>query len=224
MRFLFFFLLVISGAALRAQDDALTVDMLVPDKAIKISPLHLINFYPTVQVAYEQKILDRITAQLDIGFVVHYKNTTNPNTQFKDKRGVKGKLEARYYFWGRTDKRKLYYVSGEGYMNAVDFDRQDTRTLCYDLDCTSLYRETYDYKVEYREQGFSVKAGMLKYFSKRILFDINSGFTLRFVNYKKPNLIPGFNEDTMFFLDIPNETKRVAFSPNLGVRFGYRLK
>jgi hypothetical protein len=216
-----FFALILMTTVLHAQEE-FTVDMLVPDKAIKVSPLHLINFYPTFQVAYEQKIFDRITAQLDVGVVVRY--NTNQNTEFKDKRGMKGKLETRYYFWGRTDKRKLYYVSAEGYVNAVDFDRQDTRTECYDLECTSLFRRTYDYKVEYREKGFSVKAGMLKYFSRRIMFDINSGFTLRFVNYKKPNFVREFNEDTMFFLDIPNETKRVAFSPNLGVRFGYRLK
>jgi hypothetical protein len=220
MRLLLFALIFVT-TVLYAQEE-LTVDMLVPDKAIKVSPLHLINFYPTFQVAYEQKILDRITAQLDVGVVVRY--NTNQNAEFKDKRGIKGKLEARYYFWGRTDKRKLYYVSAEGYMNVIDFDRQDTRTECYDVECTNLFRRTYDYKVEYREQGFSVKAGMLKYFSRRIMFDINSGFTLRFVNYRKPNLIPEFNEDTMFFLDIPNERKRVAFSPNLGVRFGYRLK
>ncbi len=222
MRIVALSVVILCGSLCHAQDE-LTVDMLVPDKAIKVSPLHLINFYPTVQVAYEQKILKRLTAQLDAGYVVRYTNAVT-NSEFKDKRGVKGKLEARYYFWGRADKRKLYYAAAEGYMNVVNFDREDSRTECFDLECTNTFRRIYDYKVEYREQGFSLKAGMLKYFSKRIMFDINSGFTLRFVRYNKPNLIPEFSEDAEFFLDIPNENNRITVSPNLGVRFGYRLK
>ncbi len=202
--------------------DTLTVDMLVPDKAIKVSPLHLINFYPSVQVAYEQKISRRTTLQLDMGYVFDYDGDNDPD--FQNKRGVKGKLEGRYYFWGRTDRKKMYYGSAEGYANVINFDRHDFRQECFDLECNDVFMREYNYTMKYREQGVSLKAGMIRYMGDRFIFDLNSGFTLRHVEYREPPNLPPSWMDFMFFPDIPNERDRVTISPNLGIRFGYRLK
>lgn len=209
--------------SMKAQD-SLSFDTLVPEHAIKFSPLHLINFYPTIEVSYERKIAKRITLQFEVGYLLDY--GSDLYSDFHNKRGVKLKLEGRHYFWGRIDRRKLYYVSVEPYMNIVNFDREDMRQECFDLECNHIYTRQYFYTMEYREQGVSVKLGLLRYmFRSNFMFDLNSGFTLRVVRYKEPaNLVGGFGDDDWTFLNIPNETDRVTISPNLGIRLGYRFR
>jgi hypothetical protein len=221
--FAFLLVFVILHGKLQAQD-SLSVDLLVPDVAIKVSPLHLINFYPTVELSYEQKIAGRFTAQVEFGYVLDY--GTEWYTDFLNKRGIKAKLEGRNYFWGRTDRRKLYYAAVEAYINVINFDRQDSRQECFDLECSYLYRREYLYKMEYREQGLSLKLGMFRYmFSSSFFIDINSGFTLRIVGYNEPDdLIGQFGDDVISPFEIPDESDRITVGPNLGVRFGYRLR
>lgn len=222
MRFTFAFLVLIQSAAFG--QDSLTFEMLVPDAAIKVSPLHLINFYPTIEVSYEQKLLERITAQAELGYVLDYENDNND--QYQNKRGLKTKLEVRYYFWGREDKKKLYYGAVEPYMNFINFDRTRTQRECFDLECEFQFTKVYNFKVENRESGISLKAGMLRYlFRSNFLIDINSGLTLRIVRYHSPRNIMRTPEDEGWgFLIGVNEEDRVVPSPNIGVRFGYRIK
>lgn len=218
---LFVFSLLATIATTAFTQDSLTVTMLIPDKAIKISPLHLMNFYPTIEVSYEQKVLPAVTLQLELGYVLDYGDRRNG--EFADMRGIKTKLEGRYYFWGRTDRMKMYYLSLEPYVNVINFDRLDSRRECFDLECNHVYTREYFYKMEYREQGVSIKAGLIRYYGPKFFFDINSGFTFRNIQYTEPdNLIREF--DDWAFAEVPNEDDRVAISPSLGVRLGYRLK
>jgi hypothetical protein len=203
--------------------DSLSMEALVPGKAIKVSPLHLFNFYPTIEISYEHRIAKRVTLQLEGGYVLDYGSY---DTDFIDKRGVKTKLEARYYFWARDERRKLYYMAAEGYWNAVNFDRKSSRIECFDNDCQSQFVRFYDYKMEYRESGFTLKVGFLKYFGASDVFiDINSGWTIRNVQYREPEELAsgGFEDDSVIFFEIPNENDRIAVSPNFGIRFGYRI-
>jgi hypothetical protein len=196
---------------------------LVPHTAVKVSPLHLLNFYPTIEWSLEQRVLPRITTQVEAGYVVNY--GTNTARDFQNKRGVKLKLEGRYYFGSVSDRKKIYYGSIEPYMNVINFDRSASTVECFDLECNSRYRRDYLFKVAYREHGVSVKVGLLRYFGSRTFLDINSGFTLRNVNYREPARPRSFNEvDERSFFQIPNEDDRVTFSPNLGLRLGYRFK
>ena len=196
--------------------------------AIKFSPFHLINFYPTVQVAYEYAIKTEWTVQIDAGVVVRDYNY-GVSQAYRDKRGVKVKAEARYYYEQIYSKRKSYYVALEVYYNAVNFDRSLTQTECFDLECTQLYNRTYNYVVNYREPGFSFKIGAVKYISHSFFFDFNTGLTMRFINYKKPDIIGGFQDNGINgfrddFLDVPNEKSRIGYLPALGFRVGYKIK
>jgi hypothetical protein len=193
--------------------------MVVPEQSVKFSPLHLINFYPTLEFSFEQKIASQTTLQLEAGYVLDYNNDWNE--EFLDKRGVKLKLEGRYYFFGRIDRRKAYYMAGEAYTNIINFDRVRTTNECFDINCDHAFTRTAEYKVEYREKGFSIKAGMLKRFGK-FLFDLNSGLTLRDIDYNKPAVVE-FDDDWTFW-EIPNESDRITVSPNLGFRLGYTIK
>ena len=116
MRLILFLVAVFICSFACAQEE-LSTAMLVPDKAIKVSPLHLLNFYPTIEVSYEQKVTGNVTAQVEAGYVIDYRSGWD--REFLNKRGVKLKLEGRYYFWGRMDRKKLYYISAEPYMNVT---------------------------------------------------------------------------------------------------------
>jgi len=187
---------------------------------IKWSPFHVLNFYPTLQFAYELQWHPRFSLQGDIGYML---NLDNSDVQFIDKRGVKLKTEVRYYLEDNS-RALLHYFSAEPYQHIINFDRRETKTECFDIECMIFYSKQYFYKVRYRESGFSLKYGIMRE-RRRIVFDINYGLTLRFVNYKKPDIPTGFNEfDNVSWFSIPNERKRVTVGPALGLRIGYRIK
>jgi hypothetical protein len=201
--------------------DSLTMAMLVPQQAIKFSPNHLVNFYPTLEFSFEQKIARQETVQLEAGYVLNYSNDTNED--FQNKRGVKLKLEGRHYFFGRTDRQKIYYLAGEIYANIINFDRSRRIRECFDVECEHEFIREATYKMEYREKGFTMKVGLLRY-AGNFLFDFSTGWTVRDIEYREPPGIPRDFEEDWTFLEIPNEDDRIAFSPNFGIRVGYRLK
>ncbi|HOX82435.1 MAG TPA: hypothetical protein PLJ60_06250 [Chryseolinea sp.] len=218
-----FLLLFIAGSCY-AQDST-QFDKLIPRTAIKFAPLTLANFYPTVELSIEQKIAKRFSVQAGYGYVLNYQ--TNNDPEYQNKRGYKIKLEIRYYLLPSERAGMSYYVATGYYMNRVDFDRNAQRQECYDLSCSSTFTRYFTYVVNYREQGFTLKFGFLKHFSKSVFMDVNGGWSLRFINYDEPPL-PGFNNfgnDVSFFLsDFPNEEDRVGLMPMLGARICYRFR
>ncbi|HEY0744331.1 MAG TPA: hypothetical protein VGD40_22845 [Chryseosolibacter sp.] len=200
--------------------DSLTMAELVPQQAVKLSPLHLINFYPTIQMSFEQKVASHVTMQVEGGYVLNYNNDLDGD--YFNKRGGKAKLEGRYYFFGRTDKQKMYYVAGEVYYNFVNFNRNATQRECFDIECEHEFIRTITGKMAYREKGFTIKAGLFKYFGK-FFFDLSSGWTIRAVNYQElTNVLPADEEWQIW--EIPNEEDRVVPGPYVGGRLGYRIR
>jgi hypothetical protein len=201
--------------------DSLWVTQRVPKNAIKFSPLHLINFYPTIELSYERRIKNEITMQAELGYVLN--NPENSNTQYRDERGVKIKLEPRYYF-SKAKKSIVLYGAAEVYANIINFDRVRYKTECFDGDCMSQYRERVAYKVRYREEGFSVKCGFVKYVGN-FFIDFNTGWTTRFIKYHEPDFgITQSTDDNLSFLSFtPNERNRIGLSPAVGARLGYRF-
>ncbi len=171
-------------------------------------------------MGYERQIAKHQSLQADVGVVFQY---FIYNPEFQDKRGVKLKGEYRYYL-GQYDFRKVgAYLAAEAYWNIVNFNRETSQTECYDLNCQSMFRRTYFYKVKYREEGLALKYGLMIN-AGGFIFDFNAGIALRFVDYKKPNLPP--NREVLFdgqFIQIPNETKRIAPGVALGVRIGHTI-
>jgi len=191
----------------------------VPRQAIKISPFHLVSFYPTLQLAYEMRVASRFTVQAEGGVVL---NAFNDNQRFQNKRGAKAKLELHYYFFPLARAKMIYYAAFELYWNAVNFDRRQVQEECFDLECNHRYTREFNYRVTYREPGFGVKAGFVKYFSRSVFMDINSGWAVRFIDYNDP--YDNGDEVSLGWLPpIPNEEDRVVLSPIVGIRFGYIL-
>ena len=196
---------------------------LVPDQTIKVSPLHLLNFYPTIEVSFEKRIFPVVTAQLEFGYVLNY--GSNVDRKYQNKRGVKVKLEGRYYFTSISERDRLYYATVEPYANRINFDRYSVVEECFDRDCNNVYTRQYNDRVEYRESGVSLKLGTLRYIGYRAFFDFTAGVTLRNIRYIEPARTRGLNEnDELVFFQVPNEDDRTIPSPCLGVRFGYRIK
>lgn len=194
----------------------------VPSSAIKTSPYHLLNFYPTIQVSYEQRLFRRVTLQGEGGYVLDY---GNDDESFEDRRGMKVKLEGRYSLrLSRGPRAYLLLVTGAIYEQGR-LQRYAIVEECFDGDCSHSYVRRFPYGVEYSEHGVSLKAAVLWYVHLRFLVDLNAGLTLRNIDYDEPPLPEGAGRKVDWFsLNIPNEADRLIFSPNIGVRIGYRLK
>jgi hypothetical protein len=224
-KFYFFVLILFFGSVgcyAQGGKDSLTMAMLVPQQAVKFSPLHLINFYPTIGFSFEQKVARQVTLQLEGGYVLNYSNDWNED--FIDKRGAKVKLESRYYFFGRTDKRKIYYLGGEVYANIINFERLSRREECFDVNCDHMFIRYENAKMAYREKGFTIKAGLIKYLGRKFFFDFSSGWTIRDIEYRELTNILSDEDDWWGIWEIPNEDDRIILAPNVGARLGYRFK
>ena len=192
----------------------------VPRHAVKFSPFHLAGFYPTLQLAYEMRLARRFTVQTEGGVVLNY--PYNENKAYQNKRGAKAKLEVHYYVLPSARAKLIYYAALELYWNGVNFDRLMSQQECYDVECNHVYTREFTYKVTYREPGFGLKAGFVKYFSRALFMDINSGWGVRFVDYTDP-FETNDNIGVNWFV-IPNEEDRIVLSPIVGVRLGYMFR
>lgn len=194
---------------------------LVPRHAIRFSPFHLINFYPTIQVSYETRLYDSFTLQVEGGYVLP-RSFEEADPFFFNKRGYKAKVEVRRYFWGGK-RGWIFYGAPELYVNRVDFDRETTRTECFDQQCQSIFTRNYNYEVFYREKGIALKAGFVKYFS-RFLLDVNTGWMVRVIRYDDDLKNKSGVDEYYAWFNVPNEKSRTAVSPVLGIRIGYRIR
>jgi hypothetical protein len=203
-----------------------TKRLIAPKFAVKFSPLHLLAFYPTAQVAFETRVYQNLSFQLDVGPVLKY--SENDSESYADKRGAKWKAEFRYYFQPAafTD----LYLAAEFFYNHVDFNR----TSVFGIGCPSGNCDYFQYKtfkVEYREHGPSLKVGFMYYFDseERFFIDFNGGVSLRTIRYHykgKPtgdNIIDYSYDDYNLF-GTPYEEDRNAYGLIVGYRVGYRFK
>lgn len=178
------------------------------------------GFYPSIQLAYEYQFHKNHSIQLDAGYVKDFEENSD---LYKNKRGVKLKTEWRYYLETRSRERILY-LALEPYANLINFDRNEFKTECFDVECTVLYTREYNYLVRYRETGVSFKLGT-QLQAQRFTFDFNSGLMLRNIHYKKPFIPRGLDDvDRFGWVFFPNEKKRVVFGPVIGIRVGYLLR
>jgi hypothetical protein len=175
----------------------------------------LVNFYPTVQLAYELRIGREWSLQFDGGVVI---DNGNEDENFQDKRGYKLKLEPRRYFAFVKGGLALY-SSIELYLNNVDFDRSSDEVQCFDPECKSRYRRTYFYTMNYREYGTAFKIGMVKHFGS-FLFDVSSGFGVRLIDYSAPKYVD-FTKIAAKWYEAPIIRDRTALTPIINFRLGY---
>jgi hypothetical protein len=184
---------------------------------VKWGYLHLLNFYPTAQFAYEYRWQPRYGLQADVGVVVP---GANANDRYRNKRGVKLKTEFRYY--AHVSGNQQHFASIEPYLNTINFDRQASVIECFDAACTRQFSRTFLYRINYRESGFSMKYGLVNW-SGRFSIEMHLGWTLRAVHYRKPTLPANAIAEPPFYFAIINEEKRISVSPLISCRVGFAL-
>lgn len=212
--------LMVTQYGLANSNDSSRINHL-PKHAIKIGPLHPLNFYPTLQIGYEYRLLPNLTSQIGLGYAIPYHDI---RMDFQNKRGVKLRLESRYYIPATVDSRNAHYLSAQFYSNIINFDRETQRIECFDLDCTIQYSKWYEYKVKYREQGLALQYG-IHWYKRRVTFDLSIGVSLRHINYKEPTLPRGLNEiDEWAWFKIPNEENRTVIGPAGAFWIGYKIQ
>lgn len=223
MRSVLFTVTLFLHAGMYAQPSA-DSHSVVPFSIVKVSPFHLLNFYPTAELSYEQRILPRITVQAEGGYVLDY--SSNTDLKFQNKRGVKLKLEGRYYFGVHARTETLFYSALEASSSMIEFDRYGVVQECFDGTCNHPYNREFTLEVHYQERGATIKGGLLWFSEPRLLIDVSVGFTLRDIHYHEPTLPPGarINDEPGFLRIRPSEEDRREVSPNIGLRLGYRLR
>lgn len=214
-------IILVSGCQAAWSQDTLSTRAFIPKRAIKFSPFHLVNFYPTIELSYEQQLSQMLSVQIEGGYVLNYSSTNSE--EFSDKRGFKTKLELRHYLSYRTDNRVNLFFAGEGYYNHVNFNRQRRTQECIDNNCNFRFERSFYAPMQYRESGVTGKFGWLIHM-QRTFFDFSVGVTVRYIRYYGDEDDGPWGMDDMDFIEIPDERDRTTLSPNLGIRFGYRLE
>ncbi|HEY5750824.1 MAG TPA: hypothetical protein VIU12_32395 [Chryseolinea sp.] len=197
-----------------------------PKLAVKWSPLHLIYFYPSFQVAVEHKLTQHINLQYDFGWILHYPSSNTE--EFSNKSGYRGIAELRYYL--PSPPKIPFYLAGEYYYSRVAFDRSEV----IGYDCASGncdYFQYTTYKVVHHNQGVGMKFGLLLFpgwnKNRSFFFDVNGGVAYRSILYTdvgKPNTpqaqsFSNHSED----LFAPTERDHGEFRLIVGIRLGYRI-
>ena len=136
-----------------------------------------------MQVAYEYRWGKLFGIQTEAGYVLPYSYLHG--SDFIDVKGIKTQLEFRYYF-ADISPQQQHYVSSEIHVNAINFNREKFELECFDAECTQTFSRRYFYQVKYREQGLTLKYGLIWY-RKNVLLDLNWGLRLRMIDYKKPS-------------------------------------
>ncbi|AYB33957.1 hypothetical protein [Chryseolinea soli] len=197
-----------------------------PKLAVKWSPLHLIYFYPSFQVALEHKLTQHINLQYDLGWILNY--PASGTEEFSNKSGYRGIAELRYYL--PSPPKIPFYLAGEYYYSRVTFDRSEV----IGYDCVSGncdYFQYATYKVVHHNQGAGMKFGLLLFpgwnKNRSFFFDINVGMAYRSILYTdigKP-IAPGSESFDNHSDDIfaPTERDHGEFRLVVGVRLGYRI-
>ena len=196
-----------------------------PRLAVKWSPIHLINFYPSIQIGLEHKLFRNITMQYELGAIIDMGVMSNDD--FIDQRGFRAIGEVRYYL--PSPPKIPFYIAGEYYYGDIRFDRSDVIGYnCQGGEC--LYFEYITHRVNHRHQGVGLKYGILLFpgwnKNRKFFFDLNVGAAYRSIRYNYPEL-PDGNDITRFeqksddHIFRPEENKGRHVRPVVGLRMSY---
>jgi hypothetical protein len=224
MKIVLISLLLLSTVVYAQKTDSVPARKTMHRFAVKWSPVHLVGYYPTVQLAVEHRIADRLSLQWDAGYVV---NTSSVESKDGfDKKGFKAKVDVRYYFpFGRS----AVLLAPELYYNYVDYKSSGT----YGIDCDEpggecYYYRYYTYPVRYREPGLNFKGGLFHRFGKHFCIEYHVGLALRFIRYKTPGKPAAASYEEQYengLFDFAADQKSLnTLFPSTGFRLGYIFK
>jgi hypothetical protein len=229
----FLLLSIVSVSALAQSVDS-NKKYRLPRYTVKWSPFHaVINHYPTIQLALEQRINKKISFQYDFGFVIPVTRTSNrDNSTASRMRGYKAKFEIRHYLLDPDNHLWLPYVGVEYFYNRVNYNKSEAMGMnCADGTCD--YYQFVTYGMKYREQGVNLKGGVV-FRVHRFCLDFQIGVAGRFINYSdsnkpSPGILLNDEDDEINFTPFGSvfktiEEDRTVISPTACIRVGYIIR
>lgn len=167
-------------------------------RVIKFYPLRLYRVFPSISLAYEQRLTNRLSATIEAGYVVDFIGIGN---DFSQKSGIRLREELRYYFKykyseTRPDNARGSYLGFDLHQNSVN------------------YNDGFG-KAEWRETGFGFKFGMAEYLG-RITLDYSFGVLFRYANKTPPDLWASW-------VNFSGERYPII-QPVISLGIGYRLR
>lgn len=214
-------LIVIQSGAF-AQDQDSTNILAVPKHLISVSPLHMLNRFPTIFIHYETNLKNNWNVSFGAGVVLDLEDeSTSYRQDFLYRRGFKLNNEYKYYFY--EDRNTLFsFIGFFEYFN-IQFDRART----FGFDCTNDFSCSYfqynEYEVTREHLRFGMKGAVLVKFDKRFAMEFGMGLVLDVRNYSTSGRLENF--DVQFgdtsLLEDGSET---LILPIPHLKFGYLLR
>lgn len=218
MRYLVGLIILFFSYSVEAQDTAAIWHK--PRGALRFSPLQLLGNYPTLLLGYETSLNRSYGLLIDAGPVL---NPSDLNEDYQNERGLKTRLELRYYFKSKGDAFDGYYGAMDLYGNAVNFARTTLEEECFDPLCQSTFMRYYSYGVRYREAGFTIKGGYMEYLGP-VFLDMSIGWALRAIRYDHDKVSDNVIWDETWNLFERNEEDRIQPWPSINLRIGVRIR
>lgn len=187
-----------------------------PIKAIKVSPLEISTFTPSIPIGYERNLKDRTNLIFEAGLIT---NIWVDNTPFW---GPKTRAEIRFYS-KKPKKSPKYFAFDVMYK----YYRQNQEEWLNRQN--GLYEELVDYKVNHSALATHFKFGMLSFFTDKLYTDAYFGLGVRWIHRRHIGLEADDLEgepvsDTNPIDFTPGAGDYIIPSVTLGFKFGYKLE
>ena len=208
----------------QAQESDSTNRRGIPKLAIKWSPLHLINTFPTVQIDAEAKIAEHWSFQAGGSPVIYFDDDRQNSTSF-NRRGFKLKSEVRYYLTKQLNTKATIFYTGLGF----DYNNllyNSIRNYYFECGPDCYYRERRSIENKKKIYSLTHRLGLQTYMTDWLLFDVNLGWGARWGYYEGDAPIgASWSEDSdVWFSDFDSDFVETRPAIGIGVKFSVRIK
>jgi len=188
---------------------------------IKMSPVHLVGHFPTVQFGLEQRLTEKIALQCDLGLAINYDNLFQKRDV--DMHGYKTKIQLRRYISTHAVNWR-FFIAPEFWYNHIDYNA--TRIYQVHDESQLDYLQYLKSPARYRERSVALNMGAV-FTSGRFVIDFQGGIATRFIQNKIVS--PGSDYEVQTSdkknLDIFHEaTSLNTILPTFDIRLGYIIK
>ncbi len=222
MRLFFILFALLYFSEIRGQSQDSVIFKNKPKRLVSVSPLNLMNRFPTVFLHYETHLVGNMNVSMGGGVVVNLEDDAEGfDRNFLNRRGFKLNNEYKYYFEGSEDILISVSLMFE-YFN-VKFDR--ARTFGFDCsnsrDCS--YYQFREYAVTRQQYRVGAKSSILTKVGKRFIAEAGLGVVWDVRNYSHSGRLEGF--DVQFGdTRLQEEGSDVNILPIPHLKFGYLIR
>jgi len=229
MKYLTFLLLLISGQALIAQDEAAAYNFKDSDKILKVDFAHVFSSTPTLGFDLESRVHDEMSFQFGAGILPSYLQPWVGNRQndFDHLRGYTIRGEIRLYVLNKPNR----YIAPEVSFKHLIIRDREVPVGMEPLDNPNgvddfAYFVNTDMRFHQFNAGFGLKWGFQKDLGEHFVFDFSAGLRINKINVQSFSKIPeggilptNWNNN----ITLVDNYRRSNIRPTIGFKFGYKL-